>query len=153
MLSSTIGIGAIVGGVWLAQRSDQGGLTRVVLGSSVLIALTVLAFALCRWFWPAVACVALAGFAMVVAGAGTQTVLQTAVDEDMRGRVLSLFGLIFRGGPALGALVIGVASEAFGLQAPLAVGALLGLLAAAFLWRRREAIDRHLATPIPASAE
>jgi predicted MFS family arabinose efflux permease len=100
-----------------------------------------------------VACVALAGFAMVVAGAGTQTVLQTAVDEDMRGRVLSLFGLIFRGGPALGALVIGVASEAFALQAPLAVGALLGLLAAAFLWRRREAIDRHLATPIPASAE
>jgi predicted MFS family arabinose efflux permease len=153
MLSSTIGIGAIVGGVWLAQRSDQGGLTRVVLGSSVLIALTVLAFALCRWFWPAVACVALAGFAMVVAGAGTQTVLQTAVDEDMRGRVLSLFGLIFRGGPALGALVIGVASEAFGLQAPLAVGALLGLLAAAFLWRRREAIDRNLATPLPASAE
>ena len=153
MLSSTIGIGAIVGGVWLAQRSDQGGLTRVVLGSSVLIALTVLAFALCRWFWPAVACVAFAGFAMVVAGAGTQTVLQTAVDEGMRGRVLSLFGLIFRGGPALGALVIGVASEAFGLQAPLAVGALLGLLAAVFLWRQRAAIDRHLATPLPASAE
>jgi predicted MFS family arabinose efflux permease len=153
MLSSTIGIGAIVGGVWLAQRSDQGGLTGVVLGSSVLAALTVLAFALCPWFWPAVACVALAGFAMVVGGAGTQTVLQTAVDEDMRGRVLSLFGLIFRGGPALGALVIGVASEAFGLQAPLAVGALLGLLAAFLLWRRGEAIDRNLATPLPASAE
>jgi predicted MFS family arabinose efflux permease len=149
MLSSTIGIGAIVGGVWLAQRSDQGGLTSVVLGSSVLVALTVLGFALCQWFWPAVACVALAGFA----GAGTQTVLQTAVDEGMRGRVLSLFGLIFRGGPALGALVIGVASEAFGLQAPLAVGALLGLLAVIFLWRRREAIDRNLATPLPASAE
>jgi predicted MFS family arabinose efflux permease len=71
----------------------------------------------------------------------------------MRGRVLSLFGLIFRGGPALGALIIGVASEAFGLQAPLAIGALVGLLAAVFLWRRREAIDRHLGAPVPASAE
>jgi predicted MFS family arabinose efflux permease len=152
ILSSTIGIGAIVGGLWLAQRSDQGGLTGIVLGSSVLTALPVLAFALCPWFWPAVACVGLSGVAMVVAGAGTQTVLQAAVDENMRGRVLSLFGLIFRGGPALGALVIGAASEAFGLQAPLAVAALLGLLAALFMWRRRRAIDRHLAAPIPASA-
>jgi predicted MFS family arabinose efflux permease len=80
-------------------------------------------------------------------------VLQATVDEGMRGRVLSLFGLIFRGGPALGALVVGVASEAFGLQAPLAVGALLGLLAAVFLWRRREAVGRHLRAPLPASAE
>jgi predicted MFS family arabinose efflux permease len=124
-----------------------------VLGSSVLTALTVLAFALCPWFWPAVACVALSGVAMVVAGAGTQTVLQTAVNEGMRGRVLSLFGLIFRGGPALGALIMGAASEAFGLQAPLAVGALVGLLAAVFLWRRREAIGRNLGAPLPASAD
>jgi predicted MFS family arabinose efflux permease len=79
-------------------------------------------------------------------------VLQTAVEEGMRGRVLSLFGLIFRGGPALGALVMGVASEAFGLQAPLTVGALLGLLAAAVVWRRREAIGRSLREPVPASA-
>jgi predicted MFS family arabinose efflux permease len=153
MLSSSIGIGAIVGGLWLAQRQDQAGLTRIVLANSVLTALTVLAFALCGWFWPAVACVALAGFAMVVAGAGTQTVLQSAVEEDMRGRALSLFGLIFRGGPALGALAMGAASEALGLQAPLAAGALLGLLAALWLWRRRDAIGRSLGAPAPASAE
>ena len=153
MLSSTIGVGAIAGGLWLARRPDPARLPKVVLLSSVLSALTILAFALCPWFWPAVAAVALAGFAMVVAGAGTQTVLQSAVEESMRGRVLSLFGLIFRGGPALGALAIGAASEALGLQAPLAAGALLGLLAAALLWRRREAIGRSLAPPAPASAD
>jgi predicted MFS family arabinose efflux permease len=71
----------------------------------------------------------------------------------MRGRVLSLFGLIFRGGPALGALAMGAASEALGLQAPLAAGALLGLLAAVLLWRRRETIGRSLGAPAPASAE
>jgi predicted MFS family arabinose efflux permease len=153
LLSSTIGIGAIAGGLWLAQRPGQTGLPRIVLATSVMTALTVLAFALCRWFWPAVGCVALAGFAMVVAGAGTQTVLQTAVDEDMRGRVLSLFGLIFRGGPALGALAMGAASEALGLQAPLTAGALIGLVAALLLWRRRDAIGRSLGAPMPASAE
>jgi predicted MFS family arabinose efflux permease len=153
LLSSTIGIGAIAGGLWLAQRPGQTGLPRIVLATSIMTALTVLAFALCRWFWPAVWCVALAGFAMVVAGAGTQTVLQTAVDEDMRGRVLSLFGLIFRGGPALGALAMGAASEALGLQAPLIAGALIGLVAALLLWRRRDAIGRSLGAPMPASAE
>jgi predicted MFS family arabinose efflux permease len=153
VLSSTIGIGAIVGGLWLAQRAGQTGLPKIILLSSVLSALTVLAFALCPWFWPAVGAVALSGFAMVVAGAGTQTVLQSAVEEGMRGRVLSLFGLIFRGGPALGALAMGSASEALGLQAPLVAGALLALLAAALLWRRREAIGRSLAPPAPASAD
>jgi predicted MFS family arabinose efflux permease len=152
-LSATIGIGAIAGGLWLAQRPAQAGLPEIVLGASVLIALTTLAFALCPWFWPALAVVALAGVVMVVAGAGTQTVLQTAVEEDMRGRVLSLFGLIFRGGPALGALAMGAASEILGLQAPLAAGALLGLLGGGLLWRRRERIGRSLSAPAPASAE
>jgi predicted MFS family arabinose efflux permease len=151
LLSSTIGIGAIAGGLWLAQRPDQSGLPSVVLAASILTALTVLAFALCRWFWPAAACVALAGAAMVVAGAGTQTVLQSAVDEDMRGRALSLFGLIFRGGPALGALLMGAVSEALGLQVPLAAGALIGLIAALLLWRRRASVVRSLAVPASAS--
>ncbi len=71
--------------------------------------------------------------------------MQVAVDEAMRGRVLSLFGLIFRGGPALGALIMGAASELVGLQAPLAVGALLGIGACGLLWRQRQAIARSLA--------
>jgi predicted MFS family arabinose efflux permease len=69
----------------------------------------------------------------------------------MRGRALSLFGLIFRGGPALGALIMGAASEALGLQAPLAAGALLGLLAAGLLWRRRAAIGHSLSVLAPGS--
>jgi MFS family permease len=145
MLSSTIGLGAIVAGLWLSQRGGQGGLTRITLLSSVMIALATLGFSLSTWFPAALVCVALAGFGMVTAGVGTQTVLQIAVDEGMRGRVLSLFGLIFRGGPALGALVMGAASELVGLQAPLAAGALLGLVACGLLLRRRDAIARALA--------
>jgi predicted MFS family arabinose efflux permease len=81
---------------------------------------------------------------MVVAGVGTQTLLQTSVDEAMRGRVLSLFGLIFRGGPALGALVMGAASELLGLQAPVAAGTIIGLIASVLIWRHRGAIARNL---------
>jgi MFS family permease len=49
--------------------------------------------------------------------------IQAAVDACMRGRVMALYGLIFRAGPAIGALIVGVASEHFGLRLPLALGA------------------------------
>jgi len=147
ILSSTVGIGAIAGGLWLAQRRTQERLVDVALVNSALAVLAILAFALGHWFAFAVIAVALAGFGMVVGGVATQTVLQTAVDEAMRGRVLSLFGLIFRGGPALGALIMGAASELLGLQAPLAAGTLAA--AAAWWWirRRRGAIADALASP------
>ena len=91
-----------------------------------------------------VICVALAGLGMVVAGIATQTLLQTSVEEAMRGRVLSLFGLIFRGGPAVGALAMGAASEVVGLQAPVAAGTVIGLIASVLIWRHRGTIARSL---------
>jgi predicted MFS family arabinose efflux permease len=144
MLGSAVGIGAVVGGLWLAQRHEESRLTNVALGSSFLVTLSVLTFSLTTWFSAALVAVTLAGFGMVVAGVGTQTLIQTSVDEAMRGRVLSLFGLIFRGGPAVGALLMGAASELVGLQAPVAAGTIVGLIAAILIWRHRDAIATNL---------
>jgi predicted MFS family arabinose efflux permease len=144
MLGSAVGIGAVAGGLWLVQRHQEARLTKVALGSSFLVTLSVLSFSLTTWFAVAIVCMVLAGFGMVVAGVGTQTLIQTSVDEAMRGRVLSLFGLIFRGGPAVGALVMGVASEFVGLQAPVAAGTIVGLIAAVLIWRHRGAIAANL---------
>jgi len=71
----------------------------------------------------------------------------------MRGRVMSLYGLIFRGGPAIGALGAGILSLQLGLRWPIATGA--ALLLVAWLWtcliRRR--IASHLAAPQNTSGE
>jgi predicted MFS family arabinose efflux permease len=141
---SSVGIGAVMAGLWIAQRHEDARLTNIALASSFLVTLSVLLFSLVTWYPVAVACMVVAGFGMVVAGVGTQTLMQTAVEEAMRGRVLSLFGLIFRGGPALGAVVMGVASEVVGLQAPLAAGCVIGLLAAVVIWRHRASIAHNL---------
>ena len=143
-LASAVGIGAVAAGLWLAQRSENSHLTHAALGSSFLVTLSVLAFSLTSWFAAAVVAVVVAGFGMIVAGVGTQTLMQTSVDEAMRGRVLSLFGLIFRGGPAVGALLMGIASEFVGLQVPLAAGTIVGLIAAILIWRHRGTIAAHL---------
>jgi predicted MFS family arabinose efflux permease len=74
------------------------------------------------------------GFAMAGMGISAQTLIQISVDSAMRGRVLSLFGLIFRGGPALGALIMGTASDQVGLRLPIFLGATVVL--AVWMWAR-----------------
>ena len=144
MLSSAVGMGAIIAGLFLAQRGPRAGLAETAMLAGLLITLSALGLAVSPTFWAAVFAATLGGFAMVVAGVGTQTLMQTSVDEAVRGRVLSLFGLVFRSGPAIGALLMGLASELFGLRWPLAIGSLIGALAFAFVWRRRSQISGAL---------
>jgi hypothetical protein len=68
------------------------------------------------------------GYAASTAGVGTVTLIQVTVDNRLRGRVLSLNGLIMRGVPSLGAIVMGWVGDRTGLYWPLAVGAGIFLL-------------------------
>lgn len=141
ILSAVLGIGAIGGGLWLALRSRTTGRAGLVMLATAVSAFGALGFAASPDLYWALPCVAVIGFCLVVCGVSTQTLLQLAVDGSMRGRVLSLYGLIFRGGPALGALAMGGASEAFGLRWPLAVGAVAVLLLLIWAWRRHGAVS------------
>ena len=97
----------------------------------------MLGFAATDVFWFALAAVTAAGIAMVLSGVGAQTLIQLTVEPEMRGRVMSLYGIVFRGGPAAGALIIGALSEFLGLRWPLAGGAVLALAVWAWIWLRR----------------
>ena len=136
MLSSTIGVGAILSGFWLAQRTRTIGLGRFTLLAFGAVAVAVLGFAATDRFWVGMAAATMAGVAMVMCGVGAQTLIQLTVEPDMRGRVMSLYGIIFRGGPAAGALIIGVLSELFGLRWPTAAAAVLALAFWAYIWHR-----------------
>jgi len=144
LFTSTVGIGAMAGGWMLASRRGTRGLVPLVLVSSALVAVTAIAFALSGTgggtVWLAVPAIGFYGAAMVSAGIGTQTIVQLGVDPAMRGRVLSLHGLIFRGGPALGAIVMGTAGDVVGLSPPVILGAVGSLLVVALVARRAPAI-------------
>ena len=72
------------------------------------------------------------GLLLMVSGISTQTVLQLEVKSQFRGRLLSLYGLVLQGGPAIGALLVGTTADWIGLEWPLTIaGALTGLV----LWR------------------
>jgi MFS family permease len=92
-------------------------------------------------FWLALPCVFVAGAAMTITGIGAQTLIQAAVEANLRGRIMALYGMIFRAGPALGAVLMGSLSERFGLRLPLAVGALVSC----GFWALTRAQQRHIA--------
>jgi len=142
-LTTSIGGGAIIGGYWMAQRDNQenfhlgliGILISVVGNSGVLYMPSINA---------ALPFGVLLGGGMVMTGIGIQSTLQLAIAEDYRGRVLSLYGVCFMGGPALGALGMGAAAEILGLELPILGAAIIVLVYWTYIWPKRKETIRHL---------
>jgi predicted MFS family arabinose efflux permease len=143
-LTSMMGLGAFAGGIWLAQRGPLQGLTTVTLINAIVFALALLGFTATDNFVFALVCITISGFATVAYGTGTQSLVQAAVDRSMRGRVLGIYGLIFRGGPALGALAMGMLADWHGLRPPVAAGAVLCLIVLAWAYSQRQRLARLL---------
>lgn len=139
VMHAAAGVGAIVASALLARRGTVVGLTRLVSWMLLVLGVTLLLFASTGSFPFAVLCVGVTGFALTIVGVGEQQLLQNAVSSDLRGRVMSLYGMISRGAPAVGAFLMGAASEFVGLQWPVAVGGLLCL--ALCLWALRQTCE------------
>ena len=123
--TSAAGTGALIASLWLAGRGTVSGLTSLVVTALLAVALAVSGFVVTDWFPLALGSIALLGAAGVIGGTGTQTLMQHVVDGGMRGWVMSRYGLIHRGGPAVGALAMGAAADLIGIRLAVASGAVL----------------------------
>jgi predicted MFS family arabinose efflux permease len=140
-LASAMGLAAMAGGFYVAIRGRLSGLTRLALIAGGLLALGTAGFVSSGAFALGVACIAAMGAATTMHGISIQTLLQNSSAPHMVGRVLSLWGMITRAAPAMGALIYGAASEFVGLRIPVLVGcALCGLM-----WLRTWMRRRHIA--------
>ena len=144
MMTSAIGGGAIVAGVWLSNRGRVKGLLNIGIACMAALITVIAVFAVTPVFWVGLVCLTLAGFCMSSVGISQQILVQAAVESQMRGRVLGVYGLLSRGGPSIGALFMGVLSEHFGFQAPVAAGAAVCLFFWLWLYVRRNPIRQSL---------
>ncbi len=133
-LTSAMGLGSMAAAFGIAQRGKISGLTRLAVLNSCVMALATVAFAFTPNFWLALVLLAAASYGITMTGVGGQALIQSAVPGELRGRVVSIYGMIFRAAPATGALVIGALSEKFGWRWPMAMSALLCLVA--WFWAR-----------------
>ncbi len=153
-LTATVGLGAMAGGAWMLRRSGTNGLTRLIVNHTLSMSLAVLAFTATARYELALVCAFVTGFSMVVTGISAQTLIQIAVDPAMRGRVMGMYGMIFRAGPAVNAVVMGALSASWGLRVPVAAGAGLSLAAWAWAHWRQARMARALEIePQPVAAD
>ncbi len=108
LLLSSVGLGAIVGAVGTAQRGKTAGRGRLMLAAYALFGVVTIGAALSRWQWLSMALLVGSGFFMTTSFSTLNSLVQEMAPEGLRGRVLSIFGLAFRGGGPVGSLVAGV---------------------------------------------
>jgi len=129
VLTSAVGGGAVLAGIALS-RGTRWLSIRVVNAGLVVAGLLVVLLSVIDRLELAVAVAALLGVTLSLCGVGSQILLQTRVDDQVRGRVSSFWGMIVFGGTSLGSLVVGAAASLWGLQnAVIATGAILALAA------------------------
>ncbi len=132
IMTSAVGAGAVLTGLALARGTRWLGM-RALKNAILLSAVIIVVFGYSTNFYLSVAAVTLLGVVLSLAGVGSQILIQSNVDDDVRGRVSSIWGMIAFGGTALGGLVIGVIADMAGLAPTLIVAGVLCLAVTVFL--------------------
>lgn len=142
VLMSASGVGALVGGLTVATVGHALPSRTVALSGVWIFSAALLAFAFTTNFYVALVVLAIGGFGMLLFFSTSQTVMQTIVPDEWRGRVMGVWGLVFGSMIPLGSLEAGAIANWLGTSFALAFGAITCAVAA--LWtllviRRREA--------------
>jgi len=149
LMFGAVGVGALTGALFLAQRKSIIGLGRVIAIATLVFGFGLIIFTLTRPFWLSLLILVAVGCGWMVLIAACNTALQTLADNEMRGRVMSLFSMMIVGMAPFGSLFAGWAADQVGAPLVIAVGggfcALAGMVFARQLPRLREAAKPILA--------
>lgn len=134
LLLSAHGIGAVLGGLLIAALASRKNRGKVWTSGSILLPLAMLAFALSRNLPVALFCLGLVGLAYVMLETNNSAIVQSTVPDELRGRVTSLYALMYTGGEPLGALAVGLLAGGAGISLTFIVCTIGMLLFALLIW-------------------
>jgi MFS family permease len=149
MLMAASGVGALVAALTVASAGQSFPPRMMALGGVWIFSASLALFAFNRNLYSALALLAISGFGIVLYFSTSNTVLQTIVPDEMRGRVMGIWTLVFGGMMPLGSLQAGLMADVVGTSATIAIGALICALAALVtlnVVRKREARRAAAAT-------
>lgn len=134
-LLTAVGVGASLGALGMAAFGHRVARLRLIRGAGMVFALMLALTALSHEWWLAAGVLAVAGCAMILNNVSTNTQLQMAAPDHLRGRVMGFYSLMVLGMAPLGSFQAGWVSEHFGVPLSLALGAVV--TAAGTLWLAR----------------
>jgi MFS family permease len=150
LLMSFAGVGAFLGALHFAARTNYKGLARWIAATSLICAIGLGVFSQSRVFWLSSAVLLFVGFAATSQMAATNTLIQNRVPDELRGRVMAVYATMFMGMQPIGALIAGGVAKRIGAQDTLTVfGALMLLGSLLFLFR----VVMRLGQTQPAAAD
>ncbi len=136
VLMASVGVGAMLGALALALAGRRVRQGPALVQSGAVFSILLVAFAAARSFAPALALLALAGCAMIITTALSNTMLQTLVPDELRGRVMAFYAFVFVGMAPLGAFQAGFVAEHHGAPIAIALGGVACLVAVGIAsWR------------------
>ncbi len=149
LMFGAVGLGALTGALFLAQRTNVIGLGRIIVIATLGFGIGLIVFAVSRPFWLSLLLLTGVGCGWMVLIAASNTALQTLADDPMRGRVMSLFTMMLVGMAPFGSLLAGWSADQIGAPLVVAIGggfcAAAGIVFARQLPRIREAAKPILA--------
>ena len=146
-LMGASGFGALMGALFLASRKTVLGMGRLIALMSGVLGVGIVAFALSKVFLFSIVMMLVTGFGMMVQMVASNTILQTIVDEDKRGRVMSFYAVSFMGVAPFGSLFAGSLASKIGAPDTLVITGLCCILGALLFYRKLPEI-RKVVRPI-----
>ena len=143
-LMGAMGVGALISALALAARKSILGLVRMIPMAATVFGLGLIGFGLSRVFWLSMLMVLIAGMGMMQGMAGSNTIIQTLVPEDKRGRVMSYYTMAFVGMAPFGSLLAGSLAHVIGAPWTVIVNGGAVLLGAAWFWTQLPAVRREI---------
>jgi MFS family permease len=141
-LMGAMGIGALTSALSLAARKNVRGLIRMIPLAAAVFALGLIGFGFSRVFWLSMITVLIAGMGMMQVMAASNTVIQTLVSEDKRGRVMSYYTMAFVGMAPFGSLLAGSMASVIGAPLTVIINGSAVLLGAGWFLTRLPALRR-----------
>jgi MFS family permease len=135
ILMGSTGVGALLGALTLASREGFRGLGRWVALSCGGFAVSLILFSFSRYFWLSAALLLPVGFCMMLQMSSSNTLIQAMVPDQLRGRVMALYSMMFMGMAPFGALLGGAFADKLGAPITVAMGGVACLGGALLFWR------------------
>ncbi|MEO6882764.1 MAG: MFS transporter [Bacteroidia bacterium] len=140
-LTGATGVGALIAAFYLAGRKDAEGLGKILFFGSLLFGICLLLFSLSHNLVLSLFILVAIGFGQIVQMASGNTILQTQTDDAMRGRIMSIYTMAFRGFMPLGSLLAGTLAAIIGAPYTLCIGSTVCIFASLFLRKYLAAIS------------
>jgi len=143
-LMGAVGVGSLISALSLVLRRSVRGLTRVIPVAAVVFGIGLIAFGFSNKMWLSLAMMLVTGFGMMQGLTSSNTILQTLVDEKMRGRVMSYYTMAFVGMAPFGSLLAGAMAHAIGAPRTVIVSGIACIAGGLLFWTRLPGIRRDM---------